>query len=265
MAVKRLVLVAFTVCSLAINYRTDAQESAPPAVNPTPASAYPQPSNQQVIAGPSYKLDAGSAVLATNDNGQAGLKVTQKGADGKAIESGGLLDDLVVVQNGQQLTVEAIKGLFQESTPVLVVTDFDRLVPANVVDANAILIYAPRGQYEELVAKGRTTGKFRAILDCVYADGKTRVEGMWKITGMRINGVAVADLKAVVDGNTVYFSRKHTKSEVHLFALEPGQYEVEFEAEATFEGKFFKHAVGRGAFMVAGRDAVGKVVFDKDR
>lgn len=263
MSVKCLLLVAVSVAWLSATHQAGAQDSGSLPINPAPAAAYPQVGNAPtVVSSPNYKLDAGTAVIDPNSPDEK-LTVTL-GANREVLEYDNLAD-IAVLQNGQELSSGKIKVMFQESSPVILVTDFDRLVPAELVDPSTALIYAPRAKFDEAAKKGPGNGKFRAVLDCVYADGKSRVEGMWKITKMRVNGVPVTDLKAVIDDNTVYFSRKHTKSEVHLFELEPGQYEVEFEAEATFEGKFFKQSVGRGAFTVAGRDAVGKVVFDKDR
>lgn len=130
--------------------------------------------------------------------------------------------------------------------------------------ADSFVIFFPKDsadKYEEASVPGT-----KVILRCVYEDKETKLDGLIVISNMRINGRDAVDRKVKIQGSTVEFVRKHTKSEVHIYGLKPGEYFVEFDAEATFNGKFFKTSGGTAKFKVAGeKEFVRSAVFKGNR
>jgi len=176
----------------------------------------------------------------------------------------------IVNAKGEEISADSAKGIFSNPTPVVFVENPEKLPKiGEVFAANAIVIYYPLAAYN--TAKQVTeeeeekASKFNAYITMVYADESTKLSGLTEVLAMKINGKEVMNNEATVDGHLIQFSRKHTKSEVHVFGLQPGIYEVEFVAEATFGGKYYKKNTGTGKIEVKDRDATGKVVFGADK
>ena len=184
------------------------------------------------------------------------------------------LTDLALFRVGspQLMTSDEIKQYFTDKQPVVIFKDVEELPDLETFfAAGQVVAFYPLPKYIQMrAAQGAQAQvdalpkKFKAVITCYYSDETTKLQGLGEITAMKINGeqVDLGKLEATLDGNLLQFSRKHTKSEVHIYNLLPGEYEVEFEAEAAFNGKYYQSSIGKGKFEVKDGQTVGQVVFN---